>query len=157
MNAIDLLLKLYDDSWSHSWESVESILKGVTDEESVWQHPAYKEVTANPALPAPGSILWQIAHMEHCARVYAAIIRERPLPAYPDLASSANRTLSDLTNDLDRARAELRSAIAELSEEHLTDPCVGEMNVAEFLAMILRHHTWHAGSIAVARRLWLNR
>ena len=154
MNAIDLILHTYDDSWSHAWESVDSVLQGITDEEAAWQSPAYRDETPQSGLPLPGTILWHIAHVEHCARMYAGVLRTRPVDAYPDLPPPSPLTLSELVPAMEAARNELREAIASLKEDHLEETCIGQQSVAEFLGNILRHHTWHGGEIAVARRLY---
>ena len=157
MKTIDLAIRLYDDSWSHAWESVSSALKGITDKEALWQHSCYADVESQPGFPPPGSILWHIAHIEHCARMYAHILRNRPVTTYPDLLPPKVSTLSELLRELDKGIKELREAIASLNDSSLGEPCLGEQSTAEFLGNVMRHHTWHAGSIIVGRRLYRQR
>ena len=154
MNAIDLLLRLYDDSWYHAFESVQYALEGVTEEEARWQHPSYSAIEPEPGLPTPGSILWHIAHMEHCCRIYAHIFRDRSLSEYPDLPPPEGESVTEHLDLLYKAAEELRLAIADLDETVLSEPCLGKTSTAEFLGNVMRHHTWHAGSIIVARRLY---
>jgi uncharacterized damage-inducible protein DinB len=145
-------------------ESILAVLKDVTPEESTWQHPAYAVEKHMPGLPAPGTLLWQVAHLEHCARHYAQIVRARPVMEEPTTPPPPASNLPELLVALHRAaQGELRGLIAELSEADLNEACVlghsvhGGMSVAEFLRMIIRHDSWHAGQMAVARRLYRER
>ncbi len=108
-----------------------------------------------PGLPPPGTILWHLAHLEHCSRHYAAILWRRPLTEEPATAPPAEHTYARLLINLERARAALREQIEQLTEVDLTDPCARGMQVGEFLRMLIRHETWHAGQIALIRRLYL--
>jgi uncharacterized damage-inducible protein DinB len=55
---------------------------------------------------------------------------------------------------LQTANAELRGQIGKLTEAGLTQPCARGMTVGEFVRMVIRHETWHAGQIAVTHRLF---
>src|SRR5438552_15641672 len=83
MSQIVFLLKAFDENWSHQCESLDSILTDVTSEESQWQHAAYSGETLVQGLPEPGTIRWHVAHLEHCARHYAEILRTRPVTHAP--------------------------------------------------------------------------
>ena len=61
--------------------------------------------------------------------------------------------LSDLLASMQRAHAELRAEVAGLSERDLGRECARGMDVEEFLRMVIRHDSWHAGQIMVIRRL----
>jgi hypothetical protein len=76
MSAIDQLLQLFDDGWSHKDESVKAVLNDVIPEETQWQHPAYSARDQMLGMPAAGTILWQVAHLEHSARHYTQILRD---------------------------------------------------------------------------------
>jgi hypothetical protein len=41
MSKIQCLLQMFDETWSHQCESLRSILRGVSSEESLWQSSAY--------------------------------------------------------------------------------------------------------------------
>ena len=58
---------------------------------------------------------------------------------------------------LDELMDQARLADPGLADEQLEAPLPNGMSVMEFLAMCVRHDTWHAGQIAVARRLWRQR
>ena len=58
---------------------------------------------------------------------------------------------------LRHAHARQREAIAALTDADLDGRVGSAMNVAEFIAMTVRHDVWHASQIAVARRLYRNR
>ncbi|MGE3802777.1 MAG: DinB family protein [Candidatus Kapaibacterium sp.] len=157
MTAIDLALQLFDDSWSHNYESVHSALDNLTESEALWQHSSYADVEPEQGFPLPGSILWHIAHIEHYARVYASILRNRPVSKYPDLPTPTATTLPELRSAMEQALQELRDAIAALRDEDLGSNCIGKASVAEFLGLVMRHQIWHGGEIAVARRLYRTR
>ena len=108
-------------------------------------------------LPVPGTIRWHVAHLEHCARHYAEILRNRPLAYEPATPSPGITDLAELINRLERARRLLREQIQRLSDMDLDAPYERGMNVGEFVLMVIRHETWHAGQIAVVRRLYERR
>lgn len=163
MSSVQLFLQTFDDAWSHQLESILAVLKDVTAEESTWQHPAYAGEKHMTGLPVPGTLLWQVAHLEHCARHYAQVVRARPVTEEPATPPPPASNLPELLVALHRAHGELRDVIAALSDADLNDACVlghsvhSGMNVSEFLRMITRHDSWHAGQIAVARRLYRER
>ena len=149
-------LRIFDDAWSHDWESMGAVLDGVTEEEARYQAPCYAGEEPEKDWPAPGSIWWQVAHVRHCKAYYTVLIEQRgaeperpPVPPFapsPDFAA-ARRALED-------AHAAQRVAIAALTDADLALKVGNGMVLPEFLAMAIRHDTWHAGQIAVARRLW---
>ncbi|MCB0712098.1 MAG: DinB family protein [Ignavibacteriae bacterium] len=157
MTAINLALQLFDDSWAHNYESIHSALDDLTEDEAQWQHSSYAGIETEQNLPLPGSILWHIAHIEYYAKVYASILRNRPVSEYPDLPPSTASTLPELRSAMNVALQELRDAIAALHDEDLESNCIAEASVAEFLGLVMRHQTWHSGEIAVARRLYRTR
>lgn len=86
---------------------------------------------------------------------YTELVRRRgesgPPPAVP---RPPDRTFQEEVAELDAAHTAQREAIAACTSENL-DIVVGNgMPLREFLAMCVRHDTWHAGQIAVARRLY---
>ncbi len=154
MDTIAFLLRAFDDAWHHDDESLRAVLRGVTSEEASWQHPAYARERPIPGLPTPGTILWHLAHLDQSARHYAAILERRPLEDEPRTPPPDASSLAELSTGLARAQAVLRARIAGLSKPDLDKACARGMDVGEFVRMILRHETWHAGQIAVVRRLY---
>jgi len=151
MNAIDTFLLALDNAWTHDWESLMPVLKGVTEEEAAWQAPCYRHEPRIPGAPPPGSIRWQVVHVAECKASYTLRLcgdREAPSPDVPPLATTS--FTQDLAALREAHRAE-REEIAAISDAELTP------KLAEFLAGIIRHDTWHGGQIAVARRLWRTR
>lgn len=148
------LLRMYDEAWSHRDESVMAALEDVTSAEARWQHPAYAAEEQMPGMPAPGTILWQIAHLAHSARHYTEILRRRPVSEEPRTLPPSAATLPDLLASMQRAHAALRAEMAGVSERDLSQPCARGMSVEVFLRMVMRHDTWHAGQIVVMRRLY---
>ena len=157
MSQVQCLLQMFDDNWTHQCESLRSILYGMTSEESLWRDPAYAAEPFVEGLPEPGTISWQVAHLEHCARHYAEILRERPIACEPATPPLGIAELPELIIRLERARRSLREEIERLSDADLQAPCSRGMNVAEFLRMVIRHEPWHAGQIVVIRRLYRQR
>ncbi len=151
MRAVDAFLLALDDAWSHDWESLMSVLKGVTEEEAVWQAPCYRHEPRVPGAPPPGSIRWQVVHVAECKASYTLRLcgnREARSPDVPPLGTST--FVQDLAALHEAHRAE-REEIAAIPDAELTPA------VADFLTNIIRHDIWHAGQIAVARRLWRKR
>jgi uncharacterized damage-inducible protein DinB len=115
-------------------------------------------VSPEAGWPVPGTIAWQVAHVSHCKRYYTEIIRHRgqserppvpPFEASPDFAAARDA--------LQSAHASQRAALAALADEDLALRASNDMSLPEFLRMMIRHDTWHAAQIAVARRLWQTR
>jgi hypothetical protein len=154
MSAKDELLRMFDDAWGHPDESLLTALDKLTVDEAQWQHAAYAAERAFPSMPPPGTVLWQIAHLEHSARHYAELIRQRPLSEEPITPPPSTHILEDLLTALHQAHAHFREVIAELAENDVNQPCARGMNVAEFIRMAVRHSTWHASQIATVRRLY---
>src|SRR5215468_8638260 len=131
------ILHAFDEGWIHQCESLRSVLHDVTAEESRWQHPAYAAEVLVGGLPQPGTICWHVAHLEHCARHYTAILRGRPLADEPVTPPPGIAELSELTERLERARRLFRTEIENLSDTDLKASCARGMNVAEFLRMAI--------------------
>ena len=154
MSSLDQLLQMFDDAWSHKDESLKAVLNDVTPEEALWQHPAYSARDQVPGMPAAGTILWHVAHLEHSARHYREILRHRPFADEPMTPPPKLSTLPELVAMLQSARADLREEITKLTEAGLSQSCARGMTVAEFVRMVIRHDTWHAGQMVVTRRLF---
>ena len=147
------LLTGYDAAWSREWESLQSVLKNLTEEEARYQHPAYSDEPPEDGHPPAGTVLWHLIHLPHCYRHYVNVIRQRPAkpddPPPPE-SNSVEEAIANLLLD----RADLRDAIAELSEEQLDEKLYYGGTVADLVRGSVRHNAWHAGQIAVARRLY---
>ena len=158
MTAVDQILRAFDDAWAHRWESLGSVCDDVSDEAAYWQAPCYAADEAESGWPPPGTIAWQVAHVAHCKRHYAAMVRSRkdaePPPVVPRTPVSG---YAAERKALEAAHTEQREAIAAVTDAELDDMACGKMVLAEFLAMTIRHDTWHAAQIAVARRLFRTR
>ena len=127
MSAKDELLRMFNDAWGHADESLLTALDKLTSDEAQWQHAAYTVERAFPSMPPPGTVLWQIAHLEHSARHYAEIIRQRPLSEEPITAPPSTFILEDLLTALYQARAHFREVVAELPENDVNQPCARGM------------------------------
>ena len=158
MTPLDVHLAAFDDAWAHRWESLTSVLDGVDDEEAAWQAPAYADQEREEGWPPEGTILWHIAHVAHCKRPYASVVRARAdaeapavEPRVPVDGLAAERAA------LEEAHADQRAAIEAVGDDDLTAVACGKMPLGEFLAMATRHDAWHGAQIAVLRRLYKSR
>ena len=150
-------LQQLDDTWGHAYESLVSILEGVDEPEAYWQAPCYAAEAAEDGWPAPGTIAWQVAHLAHCKRYYTLVY---PALDVPSPAVPARRPLASYADEraaLDAAHAAQREAIAQVDDANLERKAGDNMPLGEFIAMTARHDAWHAGQIAVVRRLYRTR
>ncbi len=158
MTPIDAILRQLDDAWGHPYESVASVLDGVTDDECTWQPPGYDDVEREDAGPAPGTIAWHVAHITACKNEYACYVRDRGKDV--DLEGAEHEippTWKAARKALDAAHAWLRHEVEAVKPDELTLAANHKMPLDEFLAMAIRHDTWHAGQIAVLKRLYAQR
>ncbi len=154
MSPTQLLLAAFDESFSHQWESIEHALHGLSDAEATWQHPAYVNEVESALDPPPGTVVWHIAHLDHCLRHYRNVLKARPLDTEPETLPPPLGSLHQHIASLHEAREALRDAIAGLTDDDLAEKCRQTMSVAEFVRMFTRHNTWHAGQIMVLRRAY---
>ncbi|HEY3320428.1 MAG TPA: DinB family protein [Planctomycetota bacterium] len=158
MNAIALLLMQFDRNWNHNWESLQSVLKDVTPDEATFQGPCYAAEEREANMPPPGSILGQLVHIHWCNLHYANVIRLRPQKEIADPPQPPVMSLQQTIDALHGSHDALRAEVAKLTEADLAGACGhGAKTLAEFLASCLRHEIWHAGQIALARRLYRHR
>lgn len=158
MSAVAQLLEAFDHAWSHEWESLRAALEGVGEEEACWQAEAYADEEPEAGWPRPGTIAWQVAHLAHCKRHYADVIRARAASEPPPV--TPRTPLSSFDEEraaLEAAHAAERAAIAALDDDELPAMACGKMPLGAFLAMATRHDTWHAAQIVVLRRLYRTR
>ncbi len=146
------LLICFDQVAHHPEESVELALKGITEEESWYQHPAYSIEEREVGHPPSGSILWYVVHLADCYTWYKALILERPArPEY--LAVPDIKNLAEGIIIMKSCRADLRECIASIADEQFEDILCNGRSISDQVRMIIRHDAWHGGQIAVARRL----
>lgn len=151
---LQTLLEALNDAWSHPFESLTAALSDLESGEASWQLPGYAQVQALPGTPPPGTILWQLAHLDSYARQYSSILGSGGVSEHLDPASPEESDLQGLLMVLERSHSALRDSIAQLTDEDLSAPCTPDMPVGEFIRMVVRHITWHASQIALTRRLY---
>jgi len=151
MNVTDAYLVQLDHAWRHEWESLMSVLDGVTEEEAAWQAPCYRGAAVGAEEPPAGTIRWHVTHLAHCKREYTARLRGDREARSPTLPRRPTHNLAEDLAELEAAHQDQRAALQALSESEWTP------TVAEFVAGTIRHDVWHGGQIAVARRLWRTR
>lgn len=158
MDGVGLLLRFVDDAWAHEYESVASALDGVSEEEAHWQAPCYLDEPQEAEWPLPGTILWQVLHLAHCKRHYALYVQQRGQAGHPQVPEfQPHRDLKGARASLAQAHGALRAAIAEVKAAELALKAGNSMALPEFISMIQRHDAWHAGQIALVRRLYRQR
>lgn len=157
MNAIEVLLLGFDAAWKDQWESLTDACKDLTEEESVWQPPAYKKEPHDEGVGRPGTILWHLNHLEMCHRHYTMIIKTRPTTKQMDTKPPGELPLKKALVALEEATADLRKEVAKLKPEQVTEPARGNHNIADFTCMFTRHMAWHAAQIKQTRRLCAKR
>ncbi len=157
MSGIQTLLLSFDHALSHPFESLAEAIKGVTEEESVWQHPAYSREPHDEGFGRPGTILWFLNHLEYYHRYYTAVLRNRPNVKSPQVALPGELPLKQVLPALEDANAGLREAIATFSDDDLDRPCTQNQSTVEFVHSVVRHIAWHSGQIATIRRLYAHR
>ncbi len=153
MTSKEELLASFDQVWSHPEESVELALKGVSEEEAWYQHPAYSDLEHEYMHPPSGSILWYLVHLGHCYRWYVAIIGSRPDKPEEPLPPVANTLIEGITN-VKTERDRLRECLSSLAEDQFDEKLYNGRNILDQMRMIIRHDAWHGGQIAVAKRLY---
>ncbi|MBK9976275.1 MAG: DinB family protein [Planctomycetes bacterium] len=154
MRAIELLLLAFDHALQHPWESLAGAVHELQPEEASWQPPAYATLDHDVGVGKPGTVLWYLNHLQHCHRHYTAVLQSRPVTQSPDTPPSGEQPLEEALKAVTQATAGLRAQIALLTDAELDQPCTDKSKVAEFLAGVVRHISWHAGQIATLRRLY---
>lgn len=150
----ETLLAAFDDAWSHKWESFELVTKDITEEEAQYQHPVYASAEHEAGWPKPGTILWQLVHLEYWYRYYISTLELLPAqePTLPQIQPATS--LSTAMERLLTTRRQLRDTIASLTTDSMDIKLKGDMRTGEFIRMIVRHDSWHSAHIAIARRLY---
>ena len=154
MSAYEAYVAAFRDVWSHAWESVSSVLEGVSEDEARWQAPAYADTEQEAGWPPEGTILWHIAHLAHCKRYYAAILEHRDEASPPEVEERTPLgTLAEELAALAEAQDAQLAALVACDGADWSAPAAGKMPLGEFVAMTTRHDAWHGGQIAMLRRL----
>ena len=153
MDAVRAMVEALDDAWSHRWESLQGALADLGDAEADHQPAAWRDEPREEGWPLPGTVRWQIAHVAHCKRHYADIAKGLGEPAPEPRERVALATLADELQALAAAHAEEREAFAGLRDADLDVEAGGNMPMREFLAMAIRHDSWHASQIVLLRRM----
>ncbi len=154
MTSKSELLAAFDAAWDHPWESLSEAIKGVTEEEAIYQHPAYASEPNEDGYPPKGTIFWHLVHLAYCYRRYRSGIERRPDPASNEITPTIVMTLAETIADVNIARDQLRDALENLSQDSLEEKLHYGMRVIDLARSSVRHDAWHAGQIAVARRLY---
>ncbi|MHC4861399.1 MAG: DinB family protein, partial [Planctomycetota bacterium] len=123
--------------------------------EAVWQGAAWHGVEREEGWPAPGTIAWQVAHVAHCKTYYArCMLHAIERGPEPEVIRDPAASFAEERERLWAAHQAQRSALVSVDDGDLEKPVVNGASLAEFLSTTIRHDIWHAGQIAVIRRLY---
>ena len=156
MTKKEELLIAFDETWKRKWESLEEILKNITEEEALWQHPAYAMEPLEEGHPPTGTILYLLTHLYDVYRYYILVVINRPNDVKNPPPPPRSHTVAEALGYIKKYRAELRDVLASLTDEQLEEQVSGDRTVAQLLRMFPRHDSWHTGQIAMLRRLYRN-
>lgn len=152
--GVDTHVAHLEDASDHEFESLRSVLEGVSEEEAAWQAPCYSaENDEWPGLRT-GSIHWHVWHLADCKRVYAASYRndsgavEVPEPL-PQFGAEWRRLVEE--------HHEQVRALSSLTDEDLDRSDGQGPPLGKQVAAHVRHDAWHGGQIALIRRLYRTR
>ena len=155
MTQKEELLTAFDEAWSFKWESIESVLNDISDEEALYQHPSYSNLQQEESHPPPGTILTLLVHLADCYGYYRALIIHRPeMLNVPPPLEAGNMKVA--MSNLMLRRLELREAIDSLAEAQFEEKIYNHKSVAQLIRMLIRHDAWHSGQIALIKRLYRN-
>jgi len=157
MNSVEALLVVFDGAMNDEWESLSNACKDLTEEESVWQPPAYAREPHDQGVGRPGTILWHLNHLEMCHRHYIATLSNMNPDVSPDTKPPGELPLKQALSAVGAATKELRKVINQMMPDDLTRQVRPGRNAASFIAMISAHISWHAGMIKQTRRLCRHR
>lgn len=154
MTRKEEMLKAFDEVWLRKWESLEGYtLKDITEEEALYQHPAYKDEPLEEGHPPTGTVLYLLTHLYDVYRYYTMVVINRPKDVTSPPPPEAH-SVAEAVDYIKKFRAELRDVFESLTEEQLEEPVSGDRTVAQLLRMLPRHDSWHTGQIAMLRRLY---
>src|SRR5687767_6279867 len=140
MTTKEEMLIAFDETWKRKWESLEEILKDVTEEEALWQHPAYAMEPLEEGHPPTGTILYLLTHLYDVYRYYIVVIANRPNDVRDDHEPPPrSHSVAEALENIRKYREELRDAFASLTEDQLEEQISGERTVAQLLRMMPRH------------------
>lgn len=128
-------------------------IQDLTQAEAKWQHPSYATLEVEDGWPPSGSILWHIAHLIHCIERYVRVLTQWDTPTVNQSATFDSLNLSYLLARLQTAHTALAFCIENAHDDEL-DTTKSGMTKQEFILMCIRHDSWHAAQIAMARRLY---
>jgi uncharacterized damage-inducible protein DinB len=115
--------------------------------------------------PAPGGncVNWVLGHILATRNALFSLIGVEPV--WPEADAARYRRGSDpvtrdagivpldrMSGDLDRSQSQLMEALGRMTAEDLARP-VGDATVSEKLAFLQFHEAYHAGQIAILRRM----
>lgn len=146
---------LIEDSWSHPWEGFRSSYLTCTQPELGWVAEEYAGEPTAAGWPAVGSICERLNHVGACKQAYAWDIRN-PTRTDGATAWTVHHSRVELMQALDSIHADFVAACRS-ADHHAMILGKGGHTFPQYLGIAIRHEIWHAGQIALLRRLYAKR
>lgn len=147
-----MISTIIKDSWSHPWEGFKSCFQNCSQEEIEWVDASYQSCEQEPGWPKTGSISWHLNHVGACKQSYIADIKN---PNEDNLETNWEvvRDLFALEVVLDSINKEFIEA-CEKADPKTAIKGKGGQTLSQYIGIAIRHEIWHAGQIALIRRLY---
>jgi hypothetical protein len=151
MMHLDLESKI-TDSWDHPWEGFRSSYRGCSQAEAEWVAHCYESEEIEIGWPITGSILWHLNHVGACKAAYTWDLLH---PVEVDNKSTW-KVIFDIV-DLETALNHTNESFVLAAKEFSYNGKImgkGGHEFSEYIGICLRHEIWHAGQMALIRRLY---
>jgi len=143
---------IISNSWDHPWEGFRSSFGGCNQTEAEWVAPCYEGVEMEMGWPKAGSILWHLNHVGACKAAYTWDLLH---PVEVENKSTWNvifemANLATVLNDVND------SFVLATKSFSYNGKIMGKggHEFGEYIGICLRHEIWHAGQIALIRRMY---
>ncbi len=157
MTPKQILVNALQAAWDDPFESLQSAIVGLTDDEAAWQPPSCASEPHDQGVGAPGTVLWYLNHLAHCHHHYIEVLTTLDPENPPDTPAPGERPLAETLDTLTSATHDLIATVEALTDDALDRHVRPNRNVADFVLMTSRHLTWHSAQIRTTRRLYANR
>lgn len=147
-----MISSIINDSWNHPWEGFMTCFIGCSQDEIDWVDESYQDCEQEIGWPKTGSISWHLNHVAACKNAYTADIKN------PNQENNES-------NWAVISKIELFNAALKICNDNFVNACLsanpevkiqgkGGMTLVSYIGVATRHEIWHAGQIALLRRLY---
>ncbi|MGE4158352.1 MAG: DinB family protein [Planctomycetota bacterium] len=152
MSINHLLLDALHGSFS-GYESLHQALRGVTEQEALWQIPSFANTVQVNPWPQEGTVHFQVAHISNCKRNYIVCIQEKRTDI-SWLDRERSNTFQEDVNELKKYHEEMCDAVKLLNDDDCNAIVFKSTTLFQYIHERIRHDIWHCGQIAAYRRLY---